>query len=74
MCQEFNLGSEDHSQPIKVYDGLQGQELQDWTEFFHIHKLAFAWTYADLYSVLTEIAEHKIVLEDDAKQIWQRQH
>ena len=34
VCQEVNLGTKDHSQPIKVYDGIHGQELQDWTEFF----------------------------------------
>ena len=74
VCQEINLGTKDHYQPIKVYDGIHGQELQDWIEFFHIHKLAFAWTYADLRGIPTKIAEHRIELEEDAQPIRQRQH
>ena len=74
VCQEINLGTKDHSQPInKVYDGIYGQELQDWTEFFHIHKSAFSWTYADLRGIPDEIDEYRIVLEEDAKPIRQRQ-
>ena len=69
VCKEINLGTRDHPQPIKVYDGIQGQELQDWTKFFHKHKSAFAWTYADLHGIPTEIAEHHIVLEEDARPI-----
>ena len=37
-------------------------------------KSAFSWTYADLCSILAEIAKHKIVLEEDAKPIGQRQY
>ena len=74
VCQEINLGTKDHFQPIKVYDGIHGQELQDWTEFFHIHKSAFAWTYTDLRGIPAEIVGHRIVLEEDAKPILQRQH
>ena len=70
VCQEINLGTKDHSQPIKVYDGIHGQKLQDWTEFFHIHKLAFAWIYADLHGIPAEIVEYRIVLEEDAKPLW----
>ena len=58
VCKEINLGTKDHPQPIKVYDGIQGQEFQDWTKFFHMHKLTFAWTYADLRGIPAEIAEH----------------
>ena len=31
-------------------------------------------TYADLHGIPIEIVEHRIVLEEDAKPIWQRQH
>ena len=74
VCKEINLGTNDYPQPIKVYDGIQGRDLQNWTEFFRKHKSAFAWTYADLRGIPAEIAEHRIVLEDDARPIWQRQH
>ena len=74
VCQEINLGTKDHPQSVKVYDGIQGQELQNWTEFIRKHKSAFAWTYADLGGIPAEIAEHRIVLEEDARPIWQRQH
>ena len=36
VCQEINLGTKNHSQLVKVYFGIHGQELQDWTKFFHI--------------------------------------
>ena len=39
-----------------------------------MHKSAFAWTYANLRGIPTEIAEHCIVLEEDARPIRQRQH
>ena len=42
MCKEINLGTNDHPQPIKVYDGIQGRDLQNWTKFFRKHKSAFA--------------------------------
>ena len=29
VCKEINLGTRDHPQPVKVYNGIQGQELQD---------------------------------------------
>ena len=74
MCQKINLGSKDHSQLVKVYNGIHGQELQDWTKFLHIHKSAFAWIYANLCHISTEIAEHRIALEEDAKPIQQRQY
>ena len=74
VCKEINLSTNDHPQPVKVYDGIQGRELQNWTEFFRKHKSAFAWTYADLRGIPAEIAEHRIVLEDDARPIRQRQH
>ena len=57
VCQEINLGTKDHFQPIKVYNGLYGQELPDWTKFFHVHKSAFAWTYVSLCGIPAEIVE-----------------
>ena len=74
VCKEINLGTNNHPQPVKVYDGIQGRDLQNWTEFFRKHKSAFAWTYADLRGIPAEIAEHRIVLEDDVRPIRQRQH
>ena len=74
VCIEINLGTRDHPQPIKIYDEIQGQELQDWKKFFHKHKSAFAWTYVDLHGIPAEIVEHCIVLKEVARPIWQRQH
>ncbi|XP_073394981.1 uncharacterized protein [Physcomitrium patens] len=74
VCQEINLGLETQSQPIQVYGGIQGRELQDWINFFHKHKPVFAWTYNDLRGIPAEIAEHRIVLEETARPIRQRQH
>ena len=74
ICQEVNLGTSEHRQVIKVYDGIKGQTLQIWTKFFQDHKSAFAWTYADLRGIPAEIAEHKIVLQDGTQPIRQRQH
>ena len=39
-----------------------------------MHKSAFAWIYADLRGIPAEITEHRIVLEEDARPIRQRQH
>ena len=69
VCKEINFGTRDYPQPVKVHDGIQGQELQDWTKFFRKYKSAFAWTYADLRGIPAEIIEHRIVLEEDARPI-----
>ena len=29
VCKEINLGTNDHPQSVKVYDGIQGRELQN---------------------------------------------
>lgn len=74
ISQKINVGTTDHPQPIRDYDGIQGQELRNWTEFFRAHKSAFVWTYADLRGIPVEIVEHWIVLEDDARPIHPRQY
>ena len=48
--------------------------MKYWREFFIHYKTAFAWTYSDLKGIPAEVCEHKIVLEDDAKPVRQRQH
>lgn len=74
VCNEVDLGSHGLRQPIKVYQGIHGSELEQWTNFFRTHKNAFAWTYEDLQGIPPELGEHRIILEKDAKPIRQRQH
>ena len=70
----MNLGTDDKPQNIKLYKKITRLELKYWREFFIRYKTAFAWTYSDLKGIPAEVCEHKIVLEDDAKPVRQRQH
>ena len=74
ICQDVNLGTDDKPQNIKLYKKITRLELKYWREFFIRYKTAFAWTYSDLKGIPAEVCEHKIVLEDDAKPVRQRQH
>ena len=73
-CRQVDIGTDGKRQPIKLYDGINGQMLVIWTDFFRAHKSSFAWTYEDLKGVPPEIGEHRIHLKENTKPIRQRQH
>ena len=72
--KDMNLGTEQHPQNIRVYANMTIKEWKHWFQFFERYKSVFAWTYLDLRGVPAEICEHKIILEDNAKPIRQRQY
>ena len=73
-CQNLNLGDDEHIQNIRLYKGITKLELKYWSDFFVRNKKVFAWTYKDLRGIPPDVCEHKIVLEDNAVPICQRQH
>ena len=73
-CQNLNLGDDEHIQNIRLYKGITKLELKYWSDFFIRNKRVFAWTYKDLRGIPPDVCEHKIVLEDNAVPIRQRQH
>ena len=74
QMQELNLGTQLEPQMIIVYKDITEQELTQWMQFFQEHKDNFAWTYKDLRGIPSELCEHRIVLEDNARPVRQRQH
>ena len=75
-CQNLNLGDDEHTQNIRLYKGLPKLELKysHTSDFFIRNKKVFAWTYKDLRGIPPDVCEHKIILEDNAAPIRQRQH
>jgi hypothetical protein len=72
--QSMNLGIEEVPKIINIYSKMTKVEFKYWYNFFKRHKGVFAWNYTDLKGVPSEICEHKIDLEPDAKPVRQRQY
>ena len=65
--QLVDVGTNNLHQPIRLYQGIRGHQLIQWTDFFKHHKSSFAWTYSDLKGIPPELGEHRIILEGNAK-------
>jgi hypothetical protein len=66
-CIDMNLGTSEEPKNIKVFKGLTSEMAKEWLEFFRDTQDVFAWTYKDLRGVPSEICQHRIVLEPNAK-------
>ena len=72
--KEMNLGTEEVPKIIKIYAKLSKTEWKYWYNFFKMNIKVFAWTYKDLRGVPPEVCQHKIVFEEDAAPVRQRQY
>ena len=74
VCIDMNLSDDDTPRIIKIYEKLTPVEWKYWRDFFKRNIKVFAWSYKDLRGVPPEICEHKIILEEGATPVRQRQY
>jgi hypothetical protein len=55
VYKEMNMGTEEVSKIIKIYEKLSKIEWQYWYNLFKENIKVFAWTYKDLKRILPEV-------------------